>query len=46
VALTEMALENLRSRFNCAASLASQGFSDVCELPLATAPGAGGRISS
>ncbi len=47
VELTEMvALENLRSRFNCAASLASQGFGDVCELPLATAPGGGGRISS
>lgn len=47
VELTEMvALENLRSRFNCAAGLASQGFSDVCALPLATAPGTGGRISS
>ena len=36
VELTEMiAIENLRSRFNFAAGLASQGFSDVCELPLA-----------
>lgn len=31
-----VALENERSRFNHAAGLASQGFSDVCELPLAT----------
>jgi AhpD family alkylhydroperoxidase len=47
VELTEMvALENLRSRFNSAAGLASQGFSDVCELPLATAGTSGGRISS
>ena len=37
VELTQMvALENMRSRFNCAAGLQSQGFSDVCELPLAT----------
>ena len=36
VELTQMvALENMRSRFNSAAGLASQGFSDVCELPLA-----------
>jgi alkylhydroperoxidase family enzyme len=30
-----VAIENERSRFNCAAGLKSQGFSDVCELPLA-----------
>lgn len=37
VELTQMvALENMRSRFNSAAGLASQGFSDVCERPLAT----------
>ncbi|GGB46037.1 hypothetical protein GCM10011492_41520 [Flexivirga endophytica] len=36
VELTQLiALENMRSRFNSAAGLASQGFSDVCELPLA-----------
>lgn len=36
VELTMMvAVENQRSRFNSAAGLASQGFSDVCELPLA-----------
>lgn len=36
VELTQMiALENMRSRFNSAAGLQSQGFSDVCELPLA-----------
>ena len=29
-----VALENERSRFNYAAGLASQGFSDVCDLPL------------
>ena len=47
VELTEMvALENLRSRFNSAAGLASQGFSDVCELPLATTGTSGGRIPS
>lgn len=38
VELTMMvAVENQRSRFNAAAGLASQGFSDVCELPLADA---------
>ena len=38
VELTMMvAVENERSRFNYAAGLASQGFSDVCELPLAVA---------
>jgi AhpD family alkylhydroperoxidase len=38
VELTQMvALENMRSRFNSAAGLRSQGYSDVCELPLATA---------
>ena len=36
VELTQLiALENMRSRFNSAAGLQSQGFSDVCELPLA-----------
>ena len=36
VELTMMvAIENERSRFNAAAGLASQGYSDVCELPLA-----------
>lgn len=36
VELTQMvALENMRSRFNSAAGLQAQGFSDVCELPLA-----------
>ena len=36
VELTEMvALENERSRFNSAMGLESQGYSDVCELPLA-----------
>jgi len=36
VELTLMvAIENERSRFNAAMGLASQGFSDVCELPLA-----------
>jgi hypothetical protein len=30
-----VALENMRSRFNSAAGLQSQGYSDVCELPLA-----------
>jgi alkylhydroperoxidase family enzyme len=38
VELTQMvALENMRSRFNSAAGLQSQGYSDVCELPLAVA---------
>jgi alkylhydroperoxidase family enzyme len=36
VELTQVvALENMRSRFNSAAGLRSQGYSDVCELPLA-----------
>ncbi|HEX6151020.1 carboxymuconolactone decarboxylase family protein [Nocardioides sp.] len=36
VELTMMiAVENQRSRFNAAMGLASQGYSDVCELPLA-----------
>lgn len=40
VELTAMAaLENMRSRFNCAAGLQSQGYSDVCELPLAVPSG-------
>ncbi len=38
VELTMMvAVENERSRFSSAMGLASQGFSDVCELPLAEA---------
>ena len=38
VELTQMiALENMRSRFNSAAGLQSQGFSDVCEVPMAAA---------
>ncbi len=38
VELTQViALENMRSRFNSAAGLASQGYSDVCAVPLATA---------
>ena len=38
VELTQMvALENMRSRFNSAAGLQSQGYSEVCELPLAEA---------
>ena len=32
-----VAIENQRSRFNCAMGLESQGYSDVCELPLAAA---------
>jgi AhpD family alkylhydroperoxidase len=40
VELTQMvALENMRSRFNSAAGLRSQGYSDVCELPLAVPSG-------
>ncbi|NHA70234.1 carboxymuconolactone decarboxylase family protein [Phycicoccus flavus] len=36
VELTQLvALENMRARFNCAAGLESQGFSAVCELPIA-----------
>jgi AhpD family alkylhydroperoxidase len=36
VELTQMvALENMRSCFNAAAGLQSQGYSDVCELPMA-----------
>ena len=36
VELTQMiALENMRSRCNSAAGLQSQGYSDVCDLPLA-----------
>ena len=38
-----IALENMRSRFNSAAGLQSQGYSDVCELPLAVAVAAIGR---
>ena len=38
VELTQVvAVENMYSRFNSAAGLQSQGYSDVCELPLATA---------
>ncbi len=41
VELTQMvALENMRSRVNAAMGLTSQGFSDVCELPLAVPSGA------
>jgi alkylhydroperoxidase family enzyme len=40
VELTQMvALENMRSRFNSAAGLQSQGYSEVCELPLAVPSG-------
>src|SRR4051794_36126870 len=40
VELTQMvAVENMRSRFNSAAGLQSQGYSDVCELPLAVPSG-------
>ncbi len=40
VELTQIvALENMRSRFNSAAGLQSQGYSDVCELPLAVPSG-------
>jgi alkylhydroperoxidase family enzyme len=35
-----VAIENERSRFNSALGLASQGFSEVCELPLARPVGA------
>jgi alkylhydroperoxidase family enzyme len=42
VELTQLvALENMRSRFNAAAGLESQGFSDVCALPLTAADGPG-----
>lgn len=38
VELTQViALENMYSRFNSAAGLQSQGYSDVCELPMAVA---------
>ncbi|WP_028638755.1 carboxymuconolactone decarboxylase family protein [Nocardioides sp. URHA0032] len=41
VELTQIvAVENMRSRFNSAAGLQSQGYSDVCELPLAVPSGA------
>ena len=40
VELTQMiALENMRSRFNSAAGLQSQGYSDACERPLAVPSG-------
>ena len=40
VELTQMvALENMRSRFNAAAGLESQGYSEVCGLPLAVPSG-------
>jgi alkylhydroperoxidase family enzyme len=46
VELTQMiALENMRSRVNSAAGLASQGFSDVCELPLASTGSAGADLA-
>lgn len=42
VELTQLiALENMRSRFNSAAGLQTQGYSEVCALPLAPAPGIG-----
>jgi AhpD family alkylhydroperoxidase len=45
VELTEMiGVENLRSRVNSALGLASQGFSDVCELPLASVSPTSERI--
>ena len=45
VELTMMvAVENERSRFNSAMGLASQGFSDVCELPLAQAGPVAGPV--
>lgn len=37
-----VAVENQRSRLNSAAGLASQGYSDVCELPLPGGTTAGG----
>jgi alkylhydroperoxidase family enzyme len=41
VELTQVvAVENMYSRFNSAAGLHSQGYSDVCELPLARPTGA------
>jgi alkylhydroperoxidase family enzyme len=41
VELTQMvALENMRSRFNSAVGLQSQGYSDVCGIPLARPAGA------
>lgn len=41
VELTQIiAVENMRSRFNSAAGLASQGYSDACEIPLARSGGA------
>ena len=47
VELTQMiALENMRSRFNSAAGLQSQGYSDVCELPLAMPTEAAGARST
>lgn len=44
VELTQIvAVENQRARFNSAVGLASQGYSDACDLPLATAaPAAAG----
>jgi hypothetical protein len=42
VELTMMvAIENERARFNSAAGLKAQGFSDVCEIPLPTLHTAG-----
>ena len=47
VELTMMvAVENERSRFNSAMGLASQGFSDVCELPLASSGAQAGSITT
>lgn len=41
--MTVVAVENQRSRINSAAGLASQGFSDVCEIPLAAPADTVGR---
>jgi alkylhydroperoxidase family enzyme len=40
-----VALENLRSRFNAALGLRSQGFSDNCEIPMRAATGESGGLS-
>jgi AhpD family alkylhydroperoxidase len=47
VELTEIiVVENMRSRFNSSLGLASQGFSDVCELPLAGVTPIGEKATS
>lgn len=46
VELTQLiALENMRGRFNSAAGLQAQGYSDACEIPLA-APASSPELSS